>query len=256
MKNFELIIKESFIQKKFNDKGKLVYFVKPMQLNSFVSIICSLLFMAGLLGFYVEKKRVEEKKPELYLMDKASIYVKNTELFEKKVRFVSKKLGIAPEWLMSVMYSESRFNATALNFRGSGAIGLIQFMPNTLAEFKPKLSTNLVQKMNELEQLELVYSYLEVYRKKYGAYTSLTDLYLAILYPKARTYDYCGVLYSKPTVAYKQNVGLDENKNGHVTVGDIDTRMQRLYGKAYSVNFAPFKEDSIQHFKESFTSVE
>lgn len=174
------------------------------------------------------------EKQSLYLMEKASIYVDDPILFDTKVRHVSEKLEIPPEWLMAVMYSESRFNAAAENFRGSGAVGLIQFMPATAKDMG--ISTQKLAKMTHEEQLEWVYRYMEMYKQKYGAYESLCDFYLAILYPKARQQESCYTLYSSPSKAYKQNIGLDEDKDGRVTVGDIDKRMKRLYPSAYVKN--------------------
>ncbi len=171
----------------------------------------------------------EEKT--LYLMEKASIYVTDMVIFEQKVREVSSKLEIPPEWLMAVMYSESRFNAAAENFRGSGAVGLIQFMPATAKDMG--ISTQKLGKMTHEQQLEWVYRYMNMYRKKYGDYQSLADFYLAILYPKARNQEACYVLYANPSKSYKQNIGLDEDKDGRVTVGDIDKRMKRMFPSAY-----------------------
>ncbi len=174
------------------------------------------------------------EKQSLYLMEKASIYVADPVLFDTKVRDVSGQLDVPPEWLMAVMYSESRFNAAAENFRGSGAVGLIQFMPSTAKDMGT--STQKLAKMTHEEQLEWVYNYMNMYKEKYGAYQSLCDFYLAILYPKARQQESCYTLYASPTKAYKQNSGLDEDKDGRVTVGDIDKRMKRLYPSAYIKN--------------------
>jgi len=140
-------------------------------------------------------------------------------------------LGVRAEWLMAVMYSESKFDAQVLNHRGSGATGLIQFMPATASEMN--VSLQRLGRMTHLQQLEYVYMYLQTARERYGNYDSLTDLYLAILYPKARKQEYCYTLYAKPTRAYTQNRGLDENKDGRVTISDIDRRMKRLYPTAY-----------------------
>jgi len=168
----------------------------------------------------------------LYLLDKAGLYVVDTKSFESKVREVAKRLEIQPEWLMAVMYSESRFDAGALNFKGSGAVGLIQFMPAIAAELNT--SPEKLKMMNHNEQLEYVYHYLENIRQKHGGkFESLTELYLAILYPKALDGDYCYSLYAQPSIAYKQNSGLDEDKDGRVTVSDIDRRMQRIFPTAY-----------------------
>ena len=58
--------------------------------------------------------------PQLYLMDKASQFVSDGRSFEDKVREIADMLGVAPEWLMAVMYSESKFDAQVLNHKGSG----------------------------------------------------------------------------------------------------------------------------------------
>ncbi len=167
----------------------------------------------------------------LYLLDKASLFVSRPEDFELKVRDISSMLGIAPEWLMAVMYSESRFDASAVNLKGSGATGLIQFMAATAEEFG--ISIHRLEKMDHLQQLEYVYLYLDKVRQRYGDYRDLTDLYLGILYPKARGQDYCYTLYAKPSKQYQQNAGLDENHDGRVTVSDIEHRMKRLYPTAF-----------------------
>ncbi|MEL6674189.1 MAG: transglycosylase SLT domain-containing protein [Bacteroidota bacterium] len=167
----------------------------------------------------------------LYLMEKASMFVADTESFENKVREIAYMLGVAPEWLMAVMYSESKFDAQVLNHKGSGATGLIQFMPAAASEMN--VSLQRLARMSHVQQMEYVYMYLQKVRERYGEYDSLTDLYLGILYPRARKQDYCYTLYAKPSKSFKQNSGLDENKDGRVTVSDIDRRMKRLYPVAY-----------------------
>lgn len=167
----------------------------------------------------------------LYLLDKASLHITDTEAFEAKVRDIAEMLQVAPEWLMAVMYSESKFDSSVRNFKGSGATGLIQFMAGTAQELN--VSLDHLANMNPVHQLEYVYLYLDTVRKRYGAYSSLTDLYLAVLYPKARGEEYCYTMYARPTQQYNQNSGLDENKDGRVTVSDIERRMKRLYPTAY-----------------------
>ena len=167
----------------------------------------------------------------LYLMEKASLFVSDEEAFENKVRDISSMLGVAPVWLMAVMYSESKFDAAVQNYKGSGATGLIQFMETTAQEMN--ISLERLGRMNHLQQLEYVYLYLQTVRDRYGDYESLTDLYLAVLYPKARGQEFCYTLYARPSSQYNQNSGLDENKDGRVTISDIDRRMKRLYPSAY-----------------------
>ncbi|MDP5172648.1 MAG: transglycosylase SLT domain-containing protein [Bacteroidia bacterium] len=174
---------------------------------------------------------VVQEDGSLFLMEKASLFVSDTEAFEGKVVEISSMLGIAPEWLMAVMYSESKFDASVENLKGSGATGLIQFMDGTAQEMN--ISLERLARMNHLQQLEYVYLYLQTVRERYGDYQDLTDLYLAVLYPKARGQRNGYTLYAKPSKQYAQNSGLDENKDGRVTVGDIEQRMMRLYPTAF-----------------------
>jgi hypothetical protein len=172
----------------------------------------------------------------LYLLDEANTYIDDIGTFELKVREVSDELHIPAEWLMAVMYSESRLDPKAVNRKGSGAVGLIQWMPAT-AEEMLGVTTAEIRKLDAPQQLDHVYTYLDRVREKYGEYQSLTDLYLAILYPRAReAEESCYVMYAKPSIQYVQNAGLDENHDGRVTISDIDKRMRRLYPTAYAVS--------------------
>jgi hypothetical protein len=178
-----------------------------------------------------------EAKSPLYLIEEASEYVEDAQTFESKVRWVAWSLDVPPEWVMAVMYSESRFDSQVKNFKGSGATGLIQFMVPAVKDLNARLGTSLklsdVQAMTPIHQLDLVHEYLQTMRERYRDYESLTDLYLAILYPRALEGSLSYILYAKPSRAYRQNSGLDENKDGKVTASDIDQRMQRLYPDAY-----------------------
>lgn len=169
----------------------------------------------------------------LYLMDQASLTVPNAMAFEQRVREVAQQLQVPAEWLMAVMYQESRFKAGIANYQGSGAIGLIQFMPSTAAELNT--STEALRYMDPVQQMDYVQAYLQQVINRYGAFQSLTDLYLGILYPKARNQDFCFTLYATPSISYKQNKGLDEDKDGRVTVSDVDRHLKRRYPDAYMV---------------------
>lgn len=203
----------------------------------FVAFLISANFLYEVyLAYSLPEQEIVE---ELYLIDEAAAYVGNKELFEAGVKDVAKKLDIAPEWLMAVMYMESRFNPAVENHRGSGAVGLIQFMVPTVREINMRMGKRLymkdIQNMSAVEQLELVENYLQTVRKRRGEFNSLTDLYLAVLYPKAigRSLDY--KLFSKPSRRYRQNSGLDMNKDGIVSVQDIDIRMKKMFPTAYEI---------------------
>lgn len=174
---------------------------------------------------------MQSSSEDLYLIDKAGLFVSETRRFEDKVRDISNLLNIPPEWLMAVIYAESRFDPAVVNYQGSGAVGLIQFLPGTAAELD--VSSERLRRMDALQQLEYVFMYLQNTLDRYGEFGSLTDLYLAILYPKAIGQDPCYTLFGKPSKAYERNSGLDEDRDGRITVSDIDKRMKRLFPTAY-----------------------
>lgn len=169
----------------------------------------------------------------LYLINEASMFIPDIDRFEQKIRVISDSLGIKPEWLMSVIKFESGFQTKRMNLAGSGATGLLQFMPGTITEmnrvFGSEWDMQQVMFMSAVGQLELVFKYLKMVRDRSGDYDSLTDLYLAILYPRARKKDPCYVLFVSPSIAYKQNAGLDMNKDGYVMVNDIQLRMMKEF---------------------------
>ena len=51
--------------------------------------------------------------------------------FIDKVTAIAIDIDVPPDWLMACMAFESGFKAGVLNKAGSGASGLIQFMPST-----------------------------------------------------------------------------------------------------------------------------
>lgn len=171
------------------------------------------------------------RKSDLYLIEKASEKIFYIAEFEEEVRRTASKLQIPPSWLMSVMDTESGFNSAVKNFKGSGATGLIQFMPSTAKELNT--STSELQKMTPVYQMDFVYKYLAKKRPSNG-YNSLADFYLSVLYPRAVNRKMSYVLFRKGTRAYTQNSGLDKNKDGKVSVLDIVKHMSSKYPKAYA----------------------
>lgn len=170
------------------------------------------------------------KKESLYLIEKAAQPIKDIVGFESRVRDVARRLEVHPDWLMAVMYSESQFHADIENHKGSGAVGLIQFMPRTCSALG--YTAEQIKRMSAVQQLAVVELYLLEVKERYGNFKDLTDLYLAVLYPKAIKGDACYSLYANPSKSYKQNRGLDENGDGFVCKLDIANRMARLYPSA------------------------
>lgn len=116
-------------------------------------------------------------------------------------------------YLMACMAFESgeSFSPSVRNGAGSGAVGLIQFMPATAVELGT--TTQQLAKMTAECQLDYVKKYFRPYYKRI---TTLSDMYMAILLPKFVGAPESSVLFSSG-VAYRQNAVLDTNKDGLVT---------------------------------------
>jgi hypothetical protein len=94
----------------------------------------------------------------------------------------------------------------------SGAVGLIQFLPSTAKSLGT--TTKALRHMGAVEQLDYVQRHLALYK---GRLSTLEDVYMAILWPKAigQTADY--ILFTKLFVEYSQNSALDLNSGGQIT---------------------------------------
>lgn len=141
------------------------------------------------------------------------------------------KSAFDPNWLMACMAWESgeSFSPSKKNMAGSGATGLIQFMPTTatdLAAWRSRklgrtitLSAASLAKMTAEDQLTWVYWYFVMMIEAHGPITNLEDCYMAILWPAAIGDPVSSALWTKtgrPTT-YRQNAGLDKNTDGTIT---------------------------------------
>ena len=136
--------------------------------------------------------------------------------FVAKVQSVAQGLGLPAEWLMAVMYVESKLKPWAKN-PGSSASGLIQWIDAT-AQAVHGVSSAQIRAMNGLQQLDLVERYLAGFS---GRLTSLWAVYFAVHFPIAvgKSDDY--VLYRAGSSAYNVNKALDVDKDGLVTVANV-----------------------------------
>ena len=144
----------------------------------------------------------------------------NKQAFLEKVKQISAKLRINPDWLMVVMYAESRLNQAAYNSNG-GASGLIQFMPSTAKWLGT--TTAKLRAMSNVEQLDWVFKYFSSLGAT-GKMKSVYDLYLVTFFPIALGKPDSWVLESKDLSAYKiavNNKIIDLNKDGKITVGEF-----------------------------------
>lgn len=187
-----------------------------------------------------------------------------SKFFRDRVRSGCVSLGMDPNHLMACMYFETggTFSPAVRNAMGSGATGLIQFMPSTALALGTTIDELLG--MTALTQLEVVFDY---FRNVAHRCKTAGDVYMAILWPSAIGKADSDVIFWKKdvlvkwhkyatTVApfsdempeqlhslnatqwsrllrasadlYVQNAGLDYNKDGMITKGEACARVVKL----------------------------
>ena len=154
--------------------------------------------------------------------------------FKSKVITIAANLNIDPDFLMACMAFETgeTFSPSIKNQAGSGAVGLIQFMPNTAQSLGT--TTNALAKMNDVQQLDYVERY---FRSLHRRISSIEDVYMAILWPAAIGRTNAAVLFRQPSIAYAQNQGLDSNGDGMVTKAEAAAPVVRELAKGRRAGF-------------------
>lgn len=141
---------------------------------------------------------------------------KVSSVFKDRVLWIADELDCDPNHLMACMAWESgeTFSPSVRNMAGSGATGLIQFMPTTAKGLGT--TTARLAKMTAEDQLRYVYEYFKPFA---GRLHNLGDVYMAILWPKGVGRDDHFVLFdrAKTPTTFRQNAGLDVNHDGLVT---------------------------------------
>lgn len=169
--------------------------------------------------------------------------------FKNAVISTASRLGMDPADLMVCMAFETgaTFSPSIRNGAGSGATGLIQFMPSTALPYfytaaqiagmteaqkkaNGRAATDRLAAMSAVEQLSYVERYFQPYK---GRLKNLGDVYMAILWPAGVGKSDSFVLWdkaSRPTT-YRQNSGLDVNRNGSITRGEALAKINEMKGR-------------------------
>lgn len=142
--------------------------------------------------------------------------------FKERVLWIADTLEVNPDYLMACIAWESgeTFSANIKNKAGSGATGLIQFMPTTARGLGT--TTTELAKMSAEDQLNYVYKYFRPFK---GRLNNLGDVYMAILWPRGVGKPDSYVVFDGG-IAYRQNAGLDVNKDGDVTRGECLSKVK------------------------------
>jgi Transglycosylase SLT domain len=158
--------------------------------------------------------------------------------FLLQVKAIATDLDVDPSWLMACMAFESgeTFSPAIRNAAGSGAIGLIQFMPSTAAALGTTVEA--LGSLTAVQQLNFVWRYFSPWRNRMK---NLGDVYGAILWPGmvGKTDGY--VLFNKNDpdhpARYRQNAGLDFNHDGLVTRAEALAAVQAKLTKGLAAGY-------------------
>jgi hypothetical protein len=143
---------------------------------------------------------------------------------------IAARLGTTPRALVGVMSNESSLNPAAHN--PGGAVGLIQFEPDTLRDLGWTEGTDAFAKLGVLQQLPFVERYYSApARKRWmggGIGAAYVGAFLPALMPHALdvTYVLCGI--TGPFAwAYSANKSFDTDHKGWITVHDLIAAAER-----------------------------
>lgn len=144
--------------------------------------------------------------------------------FIEKVKSVSFKLGINPNWLMYAFFLESGLDPSATNdgytFKdGSHAVGLNQMTPIAFKEIGYTGTWLDYRKLTGTQQMDWVYKYFKEWENKI---TNYKQLYLINFYPSFIGRDESAEF---PFDVVMANKGLDTNGDGRLTLKEFNDRL-------------------------------
>lgn len=158
--------------------------------------------------------------------------------FATELNRVSSKFNVNPSDMLALMRSESSLNPQAVN-ASTGATGLIQFMPRTARSLGT--TTEELRGMTAAQQMQYVEKYFDSVRLPSGA--SAGRLYAYVFLPGRANRE---VLTTRGEAYYDANIGLDMDRDGNITIADLDVRMARYGGALANASTAMAAADQAQ----------
>jgi hypothetical protein len=155
--------------------------------------------------------------------------------FRAELVRLAARLNLDPDGLSAVMSLESGYDPAAVNLdclnrlkRPSSqcATGLIQFMPDTARRLGT--TVDALRRMGDAEQLEYVEKF---FRPFAGRLQTPGDFYIATFMPAHVGKDPGFVLFEEGESGYAQNSGLDRDRDGRITIGDVTAAIEARYAQ-------------------------
>ena len=180
--------------------------------------------------------------------------------FGQKVESIAAHLGIHPDWLMQVMWAESKLKPAAANRQGKDrhlvAAGLLQFTTGSGIVRAGKVpSIGHILTMPALAQLDLVKWYFTPFRNKMRSYY---DVYAVTFFPAMIGKPDDWVMQTKSlsaaTVA-KQNPAISKGK-ARITVADFKRYTVALVPQSLRNRVFGVVQEVVQEVKEEVAHVQ
>jgi hypothetical protein len=180
-------------------------------------------------GFYGEMiHRFTDGEDTRTTLESANRVLQDNPDLKEGISRLATKYNIPAISLLAIMDFETggSFDPAETNQAGSGATGLIQFMPETARSLGT--TTAELAQMSQTEQLVYVEKYFDQFGDRLSG-GNLDDIYMAVLWPKAIGKPDGYVLFRRGTEAYGQNSGLDHNEDGTITKYEAATEVRRRF---------------------------
>jgi len=203
-------------------------------------------------------KKAKVGRPERYdgeglflaAQAKKALGHKQAILFCNEVEEMSCELNVPAEWIMSIIYHESRFKPAAKSPK-STASGLLQMLERVAK--KHGTSTARLREMSAVDQVPYIKSYFAADIAQNGGYLSVTDMYLAVFAPARRKqlkeiYKKGGdlstlTIYKAGTPEYVANAPVDPTPGDHgLTYADLSRHIMVMFPEIFELKSIPCQE--------------
>lgn len=146
-----------------------------------------------------------------------------SSVFRDRVWWIADQLGLDANNIMGIIAFETgeTFSSSIRNRAGAPYWGLLQFGDAAAADMGT--TTAALRAMTPEDQLNYVYKYFALRGIRNGR--GLSDMYMSVLWPVAVGKPDSFVLWTSPSIAYKQNAGLDLNRDGMITKGEASAKV-------------------------------
>lgn len=175
---------------------------------------------------------------------------RTTPEFRRKLYQVAIDVGIPPGELASLMGFESSWTwSPSVRNPSGGATGLIQFMPSTAKMLGT--TTDQLAAMSAVQQLD----YVKAYLARMPKWRMPGDAYLQVFWPagvgkpdsfligeKDSTELVPNAKFTRGRV-YAQNSGLDGNRDGRITAGDVRARVLSILRTSEAAGWVEIEEE-------------